>query len=323
MGIDWEEILGAEGEDILDAYEKNVGNNNYVVNYDYDYIERLSDVESDQISNLYDILTLIDEWRGKHENIGTMDLLNSEKNEKIKILNEIIEKSYEYEYVYNYYNGEATLENIYEGLVLNFVHIYRMQDSERLFDFWKMLRRGIDNYNLKNYNSLIDKENEIFDNIYIDSVKSIKKFIDKRNDFFDNNFKDMSNECHRYCDYLEYIDEYMPTEIIEKYIVGCFVLNVANEFTKKEDSQRTLFEMDNNYECENKLINDDAWDIVVDDYLNSINNNSQVKDMKEDLVKTEDVSSSKKNINKPARKRRPKDNNRSNKVIYYDDDESF
>ena len=63
--------------------------------------------------------------------------------------------------------------------------------------------------------------------------------------------------------------------------------------------------------------------IVMDDYLNSINNNSQVKDMKEDIVKTEDVSSSKKNINKPARKRRPKDDNRSNKVIYYNDEESF
>ena len=32
MGIDWEEILGAEGEDILDAYEERVGDNKSSVN---------------------------------------------------------------------------------------------------------------------------------------------------------------------------------------------------------------------------------------------------------------------------------------------------
>lgn len=195
MGIDWEEILGAEGEDILDAYEERVGDNKSSVKYNYDYYEhdRLSDEESDKISYFYETLdTLRDSYEPDYEDKvdDTLSILTSK--EKNEILKEILERSYDLNYILKCYNKDEDFVNMStpDGII----DLYCIISSDRTYDFWKTIREGIDKCKIDGYNMKQDEVEEKFEHMYISSRKSIKEWIFDLDDFYKNYYEKMVYE---------------------------------------------------------------------------------------------------------------------------------
>lgn len=254
MGIDWEEILGAEGEDILDAYEERVGDNKSSVKYNYDYYEhdRLSDEESDKKSYLYETLDLLQDsyepdYDDKVDDILSI-LTSKEKNE---IFKEILEKSYDLNYILEYFNKDEFFVNM-KTTDCGIIDLYCIMSSYRIYDFWKMIRDGVDKYNIDSYLMKQDEVEEKFEHMYISSRKSIKEWISTLNDFYKNYYKEMVNECRTYDDCTSYLDGHLPWKLLEEYIVSSIIINTISKYQNNVSTS----EQENNFS--NDL--DDDWD---------------------------------------------------------------
>lgn len=232
MGIDWEEVLGAEGEDILDAYEERVGDNKSSVKYNYDYYEhdRLSDEESDNISYLHETLDVLrDSYEPVYEDKvdDTLSILTSK--EKNEILKEILERSYDLNYILKCFNKDEIFANMSMSDYA-IIDLYCIISSDRIYDFWKTIREGIDKYKIDGYNMEQDEVEEKFEHMYISSRKSIKEWISTLNDFYMNYYKEMVNECSTYGDCTSYLDEYLPWKLLEEYIVSSIIINTIYKY---------------------------------------------------------------------------------------------
>lgn len=198
--------------------------------YDDEYI-RLSDEENDNISVLNMILEELDgAYLTDNECKVDSNLLNKTNNEKKEILEKILEKSYDYEYILSWFNENQIFVNMFdlgEGRP-NIVDIYRIQSGDKIYDFWKMIREGID----KNINGYIieNKVEEIFENMYATSCKIVNEFIVAIDDFYKNYYKDGAINCRTYLDYLEYLDMQLPPKLVDEYIVSSIVLTIIEEF---------------------------------------------------------------------------------------------
>ena len=198
--------------------------------YDDEYI-RLSDEENDNISVLNMILEELDgAYLTDNECKVDSNLLNKTNNEKKEILEKILEKSYDYEYILSWFNENQIFVNMFdlgEGRP-NIVDIYRIQSGDKIYDFWKMIREGID----KNINGYIieNKVEEIFENMYATSCKIVNEFIVEIDDFYKNYYKDGAINCRTYLDYLEYLDMQLPPKLVDEYIVSSIVLTIIEDF---------------------------------------------------------------------------------------------
>lgn len=233
MGIDWEEILGAEGEDILDAYEERVGDNKSSAKYNYNYYyknERLSDEDSDKKSDLYETLDILrDLYEPDYEDKAddTLSILTSE--EKNEILKEILERSHDVNYILKCFDKDEHFVNM-NSTDCGTIDLYCIISSERIYDFWKTIREGIDKYKIDEYNMKQDEVEEKFEHMYISSRKSVKEWISALDDFYKNYYKEMVYECSTYDDCTSYLDGYLTWQLLEEYIVSSIILNVIEDF---------------------------------------------------------------------------------------------
>ena len=198
--------------------------------YDDEYI-RLSDEENDKISVFNMTLEELDgTYITDNECKVDSNLLNKTNKEKKEILEKILEKSYDYEYIESWFNENQIFVNMFDLGVgrPNIVDIYRIQSSDKIYDFWKMIRDGID----ENINSYIieDKVEEIFENMYTTSCKIVNEFIVAIDDFYKNYYKDGAFNCRTYLDCLESLDMYLPPKLVDEYIVSSIVLTIIEDF---------------------------------------------------------------------------------------------
>ena len=234
MGIDWEEILGAEGEDILDAYEERVGDNKssakYNNNNNYYINDRLNYEESYQIDYLYETLdTLRDSYKPDYEDKvdDTLSILTSK--EKNEILKEILERSHDVNYILKCFDKDEHFVNM-NSTDCGTIDLYCIISSERIYDFWKTIREGIDKYKIDEYNMKQVEVEEKFEHMYISSRKSVKEWISALDDFYKNYYKEMVYECSTYDDCTSYLDGYLTWQLLEEYIVSSIILNVIEDF---------------------------------------------------------------------------------------------
>lgn len=254
MGIDWEEILGAEGEDILDAYEERVGYNKSSVKYNYDYYEhdRLSDEESDKISYLFETLDeLQDSYKPDYEDKVDDALSILTSKEKNEILKEILERSYDLNYILKCYNKDEEFVNMRTS-DCGTIDLYCIISSDRMYDFWKTIREGIDKYKIDGYNMKQDEVEEKFEHMYISSRKSIKEWISDLDDFYKNYYKKMVYECRTYDDYTTYLEGYLSWQLLGEYIVSSFIINTLSKYKNNVSTS----------EQKNNFLNDsdDDWE---------------------------------------------------------------
>jgi|GEM_PF-5836199 len=254
MGIDWEEILGAEGEDILDAYEERVGDNKSSVKYNYDYYEydRLSDEESDKISYFFETLdTLRDSYEPDYEDKvdDTLSILTSE--EKNEILKEILERSHDINFIIKCFNKDELFVNM-STPDCGTIDLYCIISSDRMYDFWKTIREGIDKYKIDGYNMKQDEVEEKFEHMYISSRKSIKEWISDLDDFYKNYYKKMVYECRTYYDYTTYLEGYLSWQLLGEYIVSSIIINTISKYKNNVSTS----------EQKNNFLNDsdDDWE---------------------------------------------------------------
>lgn len=254
MGIDWEEILGAEGEDILDAYEERVGDNKSSVKYNYDYYEydRLSDEESDKISYFFETLdTLRDSYEPDYEDKvdDTLSILTSE--EKNEILKEILERSHDINFIIKCFNKDELFVNM-STPDCGTIDLYCIISSDRMYDFWKTIREGIDKYKIDGYNMKQDEVEEKFEHMYISSRKSIKEWISNLDDFYKNYYKKMVYECRTYYDYTTYLEGYLSWQLLGEYIVSSIIINTISKYKNNVSTS----------EQKNNFLNDsdDDWE---------------------------------------------------------------
>ena len=78
------------------------------------------------------------------------------------------------------------------------IDLYCIISSDRMYDFWKTIREGIDKYKIDGYNMKQDEVEEKFEHMYISSRKSIKEWISDLDDFYKNYYKKMVYECRTY-----------------------------------------------------------------------------------------------------------------------------
>lgn len=254
MGIDWEEILGAEGEDILDAYEERVGDNKSSVKYNYDYYEydRLSDEESDKISYFFETLdTLRDSYEPDYEDKvdDTLSILTSK--EKNEILKEILERSHDINFIIKCFNKDELFVNM-STPDCGTIDLYCIISSNRMYDFWKTIREGIDKYKIDGYNMKQDEVEEKFEHMYISSRKSIKEWISDLDDFYKNYYKKMVYECRTYYDYTTYLEGYLSWQLLGEYIVSSIIINTISKYKNNVSAS----------EQKNNFLNDsdDDWE---------------------------------------------------------------
>lgn len=254
MGIDWEEILGAEGEDILDAYEERVGDNKSSVKYNYDYYEydRLSDEESDKISYFFETLdTLRDSYEPDYEDKvdDTLSILTSK--EKNEILKEILERSHNINFIIKCFNKDELFVNM-STPDCGTIDLYCIISSNRMYDFWKTIREGIDKYKIDGYNMKQDEVEEKFEHMYISSRKSIKEWISDLDDFYKNYYKKMVYECRTYYDYTTYLEGYLSWQLLGEYIVSSIIINTISKYKNNVSAS----------EQKNNFLNDsdDDWE---------------------------------------------------------------
>lgn len=254
MGIDWEEILGAEGEGILDAYEERVGDNKSSVKYNYDYYEydRLSDEESDKISYFFETLdTLRDSYEPDYEDKvdDTLSILTSK--EKNEILKEILERSHDINFIIKYFNKDELFVNM-STPDCGTIDLYCIISSDRMYDFWKTIREGIDKYKIDGYNMKQDEVEEKFEHMYISSRKSIKEWISDLDDFYKNYYKKMVYECRTYYDYTTYLEGHLSWQLLGEYIVSSIIINTISKYKNNVSTS----------EQKNNFLNDsdDDWE---------------------------------------------------------------
>lgn len=208
--------------------------------YNYDESIRFSDEEIDEMSNLNMFLDQL-ETAYITDNPYTVDnnILNLTNKEKKVIINKILEKSYNYEYISNCMYGDESFINMFEfeeGWA-GIADLFYIQSSREIYDFWKMIRDGIDRYKIHSFISE-DKVEEIFENMYITSCKTVNEFINTIDNFYKQHYSNMALECNTYLESIEYLDEYLPQKLVNKYIVSSIILTTIDNLQYKEDTHK-------------------------------------------------------------------------------------
>lgn len=218
MGIDWEEILGAEGDQIQAAFDEAVAKaeGNYKNNYSYEYYRNPMEIEENNKREYFlEILQTLKVTNEKLDFVKNIDISEMKWYTKARLIEQIWKKTDEYEYILDYYEGKAIHYSI--------VELYCTQTNYVFFDFWKMIREKI-------YNNWIPDEldheslDSAFETLYTNINQSVEEYSKVKNDFFNKHHMNMRNI--NVADYISYINKYMDSKVTEDYIVAVFCLHI-------------------------------------------------------------------------------------------------